>query len=458
MQPVTRYAKSADVHIAYQVFGEGPVNLILAPPFVSNIENYWTFPDLERWLLRLASFARVVMFDKRGTGMSDRVAELPGLDQRIDDLRAVMDAASMEQAALLGISEGSPLAALFAATYPDRCRALVLYGGFVRFSSWFPTEEALAGFLGYIDQAWGSGGSLPFFAPSLANDPAAQQWMGRFERLGASPAAVTALMRMNSQIDISDIVSTIRVPTLVIHRTDDVTINVEGGRYLGKHIPGARYIELPGKDHPPWIGDNAMEIADAIEEFLTGTRAPVTETDRVLATVLFTDIVGSTEKAAALGDRRWRDLLDNHHATLRRNLGRFRGREIKMVGDGILATFDGPARGVRCACAIAEEIKPLGIEVRAGLHTGDCEMIGDDVGGIAVHIGARVAALAGAGEVLVSSTVKDLVPAPACASATAAANPLRVSPVNGASSRSNGEERSEMTASPSSTSMSQLGH
>jgi class 3 adenylate cyclase len=357
----------------------------------------------------LASFARVVMFDKRGTGMSDRVAELPGLDQRIDDLRAVMDAASMEQAALLGISEGSPLAALFAATYPDRCRALVLYGGFVRFSSWFPTEEALAGFLGYIDQAWGSGGSLPFFAPSLANDPAAQQWMGRFERLGASPAAVTALMRMDSQIDISDIVSTIRVPTLVIHRTDDVTINVEGGRYLGKHIPGARYIELPGKDHPPWIGDNAMEIADAIEEFLTGTRAPVTETDRVLATVLFTDIVGSTEKAAALGDRRWRDLLDNHHATLRRNLARFRGREIKMVGDGILATFDGPARGVRCACAIAEEIKPLGIEVRAGLHTGECEMIGDDVGGIAVHIGARVAALAGAGEVLVSSTVKDLV-------------------------------------------------
>jgi class 3 adenylate cyclase len=214
---------------------------------------------------------------------------------------------------------------------------------------------------------------------------------------------------MDSQIDISDIVSTIRVPTLVIHRTDDVTINVEGGRYLGKHIPGARYIELPGKDHPPWIGDNAMEITDAIEEFLTGTRAPVTETDRVLATVLFTDIVGSTEKAAALGDRRWRDLLDNHHATLRRNLARFRGREIKMVGDGILATFDGPARGVRCACAIAEEIKPLGIEVRAGLHTGECEMIGDDVGGIAVHIGARVAALANASEVLVSSTVKDLV-------------------------------------------------
>jgi pimeloyl-ACP methyl ester carboxylesterase len=218
MQPVTRYAKSGDVHIAYQVFGEGPVNLVLAPPFVSNIENYWTFPDLERWLLRLASFARVVMFDKRGTGMSDRVAELPGLDQRIDDLRAVMDAAGMEQAALLGLSEGSPLAALFAATYPDRCRALVLYGCFVHFSSWFPTEETFAAFLGYIDQAWGSGGSLPFFAPSLANDPAAQQWMGRFERLGASPAGYCT--HAHEQPDRYQWYRlAIRVPTLVVHRT-----------------------------------------------------------------------------------------------------------------------------------------------------------------------------------------------------------------------------------------------
>jgi class 3 adenylate cyclase len=408
MQPVTRYAKSGDVNIAYQVFGEGAINLIFAPLFVSNIELYWELPDWSRWLLRLASYARVAMFDKRGTGMSDRVSELPGLDQRMDDLRAVMDAAGMEKAALLGVSEGGPLCALFAATYPERCSALVLCGSFARFASWLPTEEALAQFLGYINQAWGSGASLPFFAPSLGNDPAIQQWWGRFERLGASPAAVTALMRMNSQIDISNIVSTIRVPTLVIHRTEDVTINVEGGRYLAKHIPGARYLEFPGKDHPPWIGDNVEEIADAIEEFLTGSRALVTR-DRVLATVLFTDIVGSTEKAAALGDRRWRDLLDTHHTTIRRNLARFRGHEIKTTGDGFLATFDGPARGVRCACAIAEDIKPLGIEVRAGLHTGECEMIGDDVGGIAVHIGARVASLAGAGEVLVSSTVKDLV-------------------------------------------------
>lgn len=408
MQPVTRYAKSGDVNVAYQVFGDGPLNLVLAPLFVSNIEVLWERPDIARWLLRLASYARVAMFDKRGTGMSDRVTELPGLDQRIDDLRAVMDGAGMEQAALLGISEGGPLTALFAATYPYRCRSLVLWGSFARFTSWFPTEEALQQFLGYIDQAWGSGASMPFFAPSLANDQAAIQWMGRFERLGASPASVAALMRMNSQIDISGIVHTIRVPTLVIHRTGDVTINVEGGRYLAEHIPNARYIELPGVDHPPWVGDNADQIADVIEKFLTGSTAAV-PVDRVLATVLFTDIVGSTEKAATLGDRRWRDLLDAHHATIRRNLARFRGHEVKTTGDGILATFDGPARGVRCACAIADEVRPLGIEIRAGLHTGECEMTDEDVGGIAVHIGARVAALAGAGEVLVSSTVKDLV-------------------------------------------------
>jgi len=406
--PVTRYAKCGDVHIAYQTFGEGSVNLVVAPPFVSNIENYWDEPDFARWLHRFGSYARCVMFDKRGTGMSDRVAELPGLDVRMEDLTAVMDAVGLERSAVMGVSEGGPLAALFAATYPERCDALVLYGSFARFASWLPTEEALAQFLDYIEQAWGTGGSLPFFAPTRGNDPAFQHWWGRFERLGASPAAATALMRMNSQIDISELVPTIRVPTLVIHRTDDVTINVNGGRFLAEHIPGARYLELPGKDHIPFVGDNAGEIADATQEFLTGSRAPV-EIDRVLATVLFTDIVGSTEKAAALGDSRWRKLLDDHHITIRRNLTRFRGREVKTTGDGILATFDGPARGVRCTCAIAEEIHSLGIDVRAGLHTGECEIMGEDVGGIAVHIGARVASLAGAGEVLVSRTVKDLV-------------------------------------------------
>jgi class 3 adenylate cyclase len=327
----------------------------------------------------------------------------------MDDLRAVMDAAGMEQAALLGISEGAPLSILFAATYPDRCQALALYGSFSRFSYWFPTEEALANFFGYVETSWGTGGSVQRFAPSRVNDAAFQRWWGRNERLGASPAAVTtALMRMNSQIDISAILPAVRVPTLVIHRTGDQAVSIEGGRDVAAHIPGARLAEFSGNDHIFYVGDNADGIADAIEEFFTGAPARI-EADRVRATVLFTDIVGSTEKAAALGDKRWRRLLDDHHATIRRVLARFRGREVKTTGDGFLATFDGPARGVRCACAITEEIKSLGIEVRAGLHTGECEMMGDDVGGIAVHIGARVAALAGAGEVLVSSTVKDLV-------------------------------------------------
>jgi pimeloyl-ACP methyl ester carboxylesterase len=408
MQPITQYAKSGDIRIAYQVFGEGPVNVVLAPPFVSSIENYWDEPETARWLLRMGGYARVVMLDKRGTGMSDRVAELPDLDERIDDIRAAMDAADMDRAAMIGMSEGGPVAALYAATYPERCSALVLYGTFAKFSSWIPTEEAFADFLEYIDKEWGTGGSVPFFAPSRANDPAYRRWWGRFERLGASPAAATALMRMNSKIDIRAILPTIRVPTLVIHRTGDATIDVEGGRYLAENISGARYLEFAGIDHMPFVGDNVTEIADAIQEFLTGSRA-VVPVDRVLATVLFTDIVGSTEKAAELGDRRWRDFLNNHHAMIRRNLARYRGREIKTTGDGILATFDGPARGVLCACVIADEVRSLGLEVRAGLHTGECEIIGDDVGGIAVHIGARVAALAGAGEVLVSSTVKDLV-------------------------------------------------
>ena len=403
MQPDTRYARSGDVHIAYQIFGDGPTNLVVVPGFVSNIENYWDEPDLARWLHRLGSYARVAMFDKRGTGMSDRVAALPGLDQRMDDLRAVIDAAGMEQASVFAISEGGPLSVLFAATYPDRCRAMVLYGSFARARKEFVTE-----FLSYIDESWGTGGSLPIFAPSRANDPGFQRWWGRFERLGASPAAAAGLMHMISQIDVSGILPSIRVPTLVIHRTEDRAIPVKRGRFLAEHIPGARYIELPGADHVFFVGDNAGEIADAIQEFLTGSRAPV-PVDRVLATVLFTDIVGSTEKAAALGDHRWRDLLENHHLTIRRNLARFRGHEVKTTGDGILATFDGPARGVRCACAIADEIRPLGIDIRAGLHTGECEMMDHDVGGIAVHIGARVASLAGAGEVLVSSTVKDLV-------------------------------------------------
>jgi pimeloyl-ACP methyl ester carboxylesterase len=296
---VTHYAKSGDVHIAYQVFGSGPIDLVLVPGFVSQIENYWEHPDLARWLLRLSSFARVIMFDKRGTGLSDPVSEAPSLDQRMDDVRAVMDAVGTDRAAQVGISEGGPLATLFAATYPQRCRALVLYGSFAR-SSWI-TPEGLERYLGYVDRAWGSGGSLPMWAPSRKDDPALQQWWGRFERLGASPAAAMALVRMIEKINISDILSSIHVPTLVIHCTGDTLISVNHGRFLAEHIPGARLLDLPGNDHLFFLHD---QVGDAIEEFLTGSISP-TENDRILATVLFTDIVDSTARAEELGDQRW---------------------------------------------------------------------------------------------------------------------------------------------------------
>jgi class 3 adenylate cyclase len=400
--PVTRYAKSGDVHVAYQVFGSGPIDLVFVPGFVSHVENYWEHPDLARWLLRLGSFARVIMFDKRGTGLSDPVAEVPSMDLRMDDVRAVMDAVGSESAAQLGVSEGGALAALFAATYPQRCRGLVLYGGFAR--SPFGAEQ-LTAFFEYADKAWGSGLSLPFWAPSRGNDAALQQWWGRYERLGASPAAAMAVVRMVTQIDISNILSSVHVPTLVIHAKGDTLINVECGRFLARSIPEARLLELPSVDHLFFVHE---QIGDAIEEFLTGSIS-VAETRRVLATVLFTDIVGSTARAEQLGDRRWRDLLDAHHTTVRREFARFRGSEVKSLGDGFLATFDGPARAVRCACAIAESVRPLDIEVRNGLHTGEIEIADNDVQGIAVHIAARVSQLAVAGEVLVSRTVRDLV-------------------------------------------------
>jgi pimeloyl-ACP methyl ester carboxylesterase len=345
MQPDTRYAKSGDVHIAYQVFGEGPLNVVLAPPAFTNVEHWWDEPEVSRWMLRVASYARVVVFDKRGTGLSDRVADFPGLDQRMDDLRAVMDAIGIEQAALLGISEGGTMSALFAATYPSRCRALVLCNAYPasRFA-----QSTLEQALYYIEHHWGSGGSVALYAPSRMTDPAFKRWWGKNERVSNSPAGAAAYARMNHLIDISDIIPTIRVPTLVINRTEDRVVSVEGSRFLAEQIPGSRHLEFPGVDHLPFVGDNAGDIADAIEEFLTGSRPPVA-TDRVLATVLFTDIVGSTEKAAALGDHRWRDLLDTHHAAIRRTLSRFRGHEVKTTGDGVLATFDGPARAVRCA-------------------------------------------------------------------------------------------------------------
>ena len=400
--PVTRYAKSGSVHVAYQIFGTGHNDLIFVPGFISHIENYWEHPDLARWLHRLGSFARVIMFDKRGTGLSDPLVGAPSLDLRMDDVRAVMDAAGSERAAILGVSEGGALAALFAATYPHRCLRMMLYGAWARFPV---SNEALEPLLKYIDRAWGTGRSLSAFAPSRHSDPTMLQWWGRFERLGASPASVKAVLRMCAETDVSDIVSSIRAPTLVIHCRGDTLIPIESGHFLAQNIPGARLVELPGQDHLFFVHE---EIGDYIEEFLTGS-VSVGESERVLATVLFTDIVGSTARAEQMGDRRWRDLLDAHHASVRRELARYRGGEVKSLGDGFLATFDGPARAVRCARAITEAVRPLKIQVRCGLHTGEVEIADNDVQGIAVHIASRVSALAGADEILVSRTVRDLV-------------------------------------------------
>jgi class 3 adenylate cyclase len=408
MQPETRYARSGDLHIAYQVFGAGSVDLVIVPGFISNVEETWDNPSAARWLDRLSRFARVIAFDKRGTGLSDRVEAVPSLDERMDDARAVMDAAHSERAVLLGISEGGSLATLFAASHPDRCTSLILYGAFAKFSGWYPTEEKLAGFYRYVEEKWGTGESVWKYAPSLADDAGFKKIWARHERVGATPAAAKALMRMNQEIDISGVLSAIRVPTLVIHRTEDIAVSIEEGRFLAQHIPHARLAEFAGADHLPYIGENADDIADEIEEFVTGSR-PDAEPDRVLATVLLTDIVDSTKRASELGDRRWRALLDRHDDLVRQEISRLRGREVKALGDGFLATFDGPARAVRCAAAIAEAVKALGLQVRCGLHTGEIELKGTDIAGIAVHIAARIAAQAQGSQVLVSSTVRDLV-------------------------------------------------
>lgn len=407
MVPVTRYAKSGDVHIAYQTFGDRPLDLVVTPGFISNIEYYWDDPRSARWLTEMSRFARVTIFDKRGTGLSDRVADLPTMEERIDDMRAVMDAAGVERAALFGVSEGGSMASLFAAHYPARCDALVLYGSFARFSTWFPTTEALDQFLGYVANFWGSGGLIQFGAPSLAADPAAQQSLAKFERTGASPSAVTALMKMNSQIDISAVLPSIRVPTLIIHKTGDMMVPVAGGRELAALIPDSRLFEMPGVDHMPWYDDCVDYIAE-MEEFLTGERSD-SFTDRVLATVLFSDIVDSTRRAEAMGDQQWRDLLDRHDQAIRKQLERFRGNEVKSLGDGFLATFDGPARAIKAAQAMRSAANQLGVDIRVGLHAGEVEITERDVRGITVHIAARVSALAPTNQVVVSRTVKDLV-------------------------------------------------
>jgi len=412
MLPQTRYAKSGDVNIAYQVLGQGPPDLVLIPGWVSNIEIFWEEPAVVRFFTRLASFSRLILFDKRGTGLSDRVAEMPNLETRMDDVRAVLDTVGSERAALFGYSEGGVLCALFAATYPNRASALIMHGSYARLTAapdypWGLNEQERSAFVDQAVREWGAPIGIDMRAPSMATDERFRQWWARFLRLSASPAAFATLSHMNAQMDIRQVLPAIRVPTLILHSVNDRNLDVRGSRYLAERIPGAELVELSGPDHVPWLSD-ADIVVDEVEEFLTGARhAP--EPERVLATVMFTDIVGASERAAGLGDRRWHDLLDSHHALIRRQLNHFRGREIDTAGDGFLATFDGPARAVRCASTISDGVRSLGIEVRAGLHTGECEMMGDKLAGIAVHIGSRVAALARPGEVLVSSTVKDLV-------------------------------------------------
>jgi pimeloyl-ACP methyl ester carboxylesterase/plasmid stabilization system protein ParE len=412
MTPQTRYARSGDVSIAYQVVGDAPRDLVLVPGWVSNVEVLWEEPACARFLERLATFTRLILFDKRGTGLSDRVSDMPNLETRMDDVRAVMDAVGSERAALLGYSEGGPLCLLFAATYPARAAAVIMIGSYARRlrTPDYPSgldEETWHRWMDTCEREWGGPVGLDQRWPSAAGDERIRQWWARLLRMGASPGANRALQRMNGETDVRHVLPAIRVPTLILHSVGDRLLSVDGSRYMAERIPGAKYVELPGGDHLPW-GEDVDAILDEVEEFLTGVRHGP-EPDRVLATVLFTDIVGSTEKAAALGDRRWRDLLERHHHLVRRELARFRGHEVDTAGDGFLATFDGPARAVRCARAVSDGVRSLGVEMRAGLHTGEIELSRDKVSGLAVHIGARVAAAAGPGEVLVSSTVKDLV-------------------------------------------------
>ena len=412
MSPTTRYARSGDVEIACQTVGDGPIDLVWVAGAFTHLDVMWEDPGYRRFCEQLGSFSRLILFDKRGMGLSDRV-RVATLEERMDDVRAVMDAVGSSQAAVLGVSEGGPMSILFAATYPDRTRALILCGGEVKEErtedwpwgeqTWEEFDESMAD----IDARWGQGGeTMWMIAPSTRGNVEARDWLRRVLRNATTPGAAVEFMRMGMGIDVRDVLPAVKVPTLVLHRTEDPICHVENGRYTAAHITGARYVELPGSDHAPWV--NGDDIIAEIREFLTGVREPA-EPDRVLATVLFTDIVGSTERAAEMGDRRWSDLLERHHAAVRNELGRFRGREIDTAGDGFFATFDGPARAIRCACAIRDSVHRLGIQIRAGVHAGECELADGKMRGITVHTGARVAGMADAGEVLVSSTVKDLV-------------------------------------------------
>lgn len=408
----TRYARSGDVNIAYQVLGDSPRDLVLVPGWVSNIEIFWEEPSVASFLERLAGFSRLILFDKRGTGLSDRVTDMPTLETRMDDVRAVMDAVGSEKAALFGFSEGGSMCALFAATYPARTLALITCGAYARrvWSAdhpWAPKLEEFERFVERVGRDWGAPSRIDTIVPTRAEDDTFRQWWARLLRLSASPAGATGILRLAGQIDVRHVLPSIRVPTLILHAVRDQTVDVRSSRYMAQHVPGAHLVELSALDHAPF-GDGADAILAETERFLSDLSGEV-EPDRVLATVMFVDIVGSTEKTAELGDRRWREALERFHATVRKEISRFRGREIDTAGDGVLATFDGPARAVRCACGVTDAVASLGLRIRAGLHTGECEVLGDKLAGIAVHIGSRVAGLAEAGEVLVSSTVRDLV-------------------------------------------------
>ncbi|HEX6228793.1 MAG TPA: adenylate/guanylate cyclase domain-containing protein [Solirubrobacterales bacterium] len=413
-QPKTNYARNEDVNIAYQVVGDGPLDLVVVPGFISHLDLLWTLPEAAAMFRRLASFSRLILFDKRGTGLSDPVSGVPTLEERMEDLHAVLDAVGSEGAALLGVSEGGPMSILFAATYPERTTAMVLYGSTPNFSYKDMLSEQRRHFFDEMwrkwdsmVEHWGEGEMIDVFAPSLAADEGMRRSLGLLERASASPAMITSLTAALDDIDVTSVLPVIGVPTLVLHRVGDPVVLVEGARNTAERIPGARYIELPGDEHVPWLGD-ADALLDEVEQFLTGARQS-RESDRVLASVLFTDIVGSTQRASQLGDRRWRERLESHDQGVRRQVEMHGGRVVKSLGDGYLATFDGPARAIRCGGEVVDDAGSLGIEVRAGVHTGECELLGEDVGGMAVHIGARVAAEAGPGEVLVSSAVRDLV-------------------------------------------------
>ncbi len=414
MTPETKYARSGNLHIAYQVVGDGSLDLVFVHGWISHIEHLWEEPSIARFLRGLASFSRLILLDKRGTGLSDPVPldELPTLEQRMDDVRAVMDAAGSRRAALLGTSEAGALNLLFAATHPERTAALILLNSYARlaWSEDYPfgiPADAADALLDGIEKGWGTGVAFEALVASQADNEAMRRWWARYQRLAASPGAAVTLLRRAFDTDARAVLPLIAAPTLILHRAGDPFSGPEHGRYLAQHIPGARYVELSGGDHLFFVQDADPLLAE-IQEFLTGVREGG-EAERVLATVLFVDIVGSTEHAVRLGDRRWRDLLDAYYRAVRGELARFRGREIDTAGDGLFAMFDGPARAIRCACAIRDAVRALGLAVRVGVHTGECEVIGAKIGGLAVHIGARVTAAAGVDDVLVSSTVKDLV-------------------------------------------------